>query len=124
MPSFDEFPPWFWYGVLVPFGLLWGSFLNVVIYRLPRDMSVVRPGSRCPACGTPIRPWNNVPVLSYLFLRGRASCCQAPISPRYPLVELSGGLLAWAVLRCIVFELPGGAGLGQALGLFGLYLGL
>ncbi|HET9954895.1 MAG TPA: prepilin peptidase, partial [Polyangiaceae bacterium] len=72
----------------------------------------------------PIRPWNNVPVLSYLFLRGRASCCQVPISPRYPLVELSGGLLAWAILRCIVFELPVGASLGQALGLFGLYLAL
>lgn len=124
MPSFDEFPPWFWYAVLIPFGLAWGSFLNVVIYRLPRDESVARPASRCPACGTPIRAWNNIPVLSYVLLRGRASCCGARISPRYPLIEASGGLLAWAILRCIVFEQPAGASLAHALGLFAIYLAL
>lgn len=80
-------------GVLSPwlFGLLGaliGSFANVVIYRLPLGKSVVHPGSACPACGHAIRPWENVPVLSWLALRGRCSSCHAPISPRYPLVEL------------------------------------
>jgi leader peptidase (prepilin peptidase) / N-methyltransferase len=69
-------------------GLLVGSFLNVVIARVPADESVVRPRSRCPRCGEPIAARDNVPVLSWLLLRGRARCCGAPISPRYPLVEL------------------------------------
>jgi leader peptidase (prepilin peptidase)/N-methyltransferase len=64
-----------------------GSFLNVVAYRLPRGLSLVRPRSHCPACETPIRPYDNVPVLSWLLLRGRCRSCRAPISPRYPLVE-------------------------------------
>lgn len=64
-----------------------GSFLNVVAYRLPRGLSLVRPGSRCPSCETAIRPYDNVPVLSWLALRGRCRSCRAPISPRYPVVE-------------------------------------
>ncbi len=87
------------------FGLIWGSFLNVVIYRVPRDMSVVRPPSHCPACGKPIRPWDNVPVLGWLVLRGKARCCGAPVSPRYPLVEAIGGVLSLAILELIVFRL-------------------
>ena len=76
-------------------GLLIGSFLNVVIYRVPRGLSVVRPGSFCPTCGTPVRSSDNVPVLSWLLLRGRCRSCRSPISPRYPLVEaLTGGLFA------------------------------
>lgn len=68
-------------------GLLIGSFLNVVVARVPAGESVVRPGSHCPACGQPIAARDNVPVLSWLLLRGRARCCGARISPRYPLVE-------------------------------------
>ena len=69
-------------------GLLVGSFLNVVVARVPEGRSVVTPRSACPACGTPIRPAENVPVVSWLLLRGRAACCGAPISRRYPLVEV------------------------------------
>jgi leader peptidase (prepilin peptidase) / N-methyltransferase len=86
-------------------GLLFGSFLNVVIYRLPRGQNVAFPPSSCPACGTPIRPWNNVPVVSWLLLRGKAACCGARISPRYPLVEVLGGLSGWAIMVTISREL-------------------
>ena len=68
-------------------GLLVGSFLNVVIHRLPRGESLMRPASRCPGCATPIKPYDNVPVVSWLLLRGRCRSCGARISPRYPLVE-------------------------------------
>ncbi|HQU25521.1 MAG TPA: prepilin peptidase [Acidimicrobiales bacterium] len=74
-------------------GLVVGSFLNVVIYRVPRGESVVRPGSHCPSCGTPIAARDNVPVLSWVFLRGRCRTCGAAISPRYVLVEALTGLL-------------------------------
>jgi leader peptidase (prepilin peptidase)/N-methyltransferase len=74
---------------LIVFGLIWGSFLNVVIHRLPRGESLVRPPSRCPQCQRAIRPWENIPVLSYLFLLGRCPGCRGRISPRYPLVELA-----------------------------------
>ncbi len=72
-------------------GLLVGSFLNVVIYRLPRGESLVTPGSHCPSCGTPVKPYDNIPVVSWLLLRGRCRSCAAPISPRYPLVEALTG---------------------------------
>ena len=74
-------------------GLCIGSFLNVVIHRLPRKVSLVHPGSRCPGCGMAIRPWDNVPVLSWIALRGKCRGCDASISPRYPLVELSTAAL-------------------------------
>lgn len=81
------------------FGAIFGSFLNVVAYRLPRRESLVRPASRCPACGTPIRPYDNVPVLSWLLLRGRCRSCKEAISARYPLVEaLTAALCVGAVL--------------------------
>ena len=70
-------------------GLAIGSFLNVVIYRVPRNESVVSPRSSCPSCGALIRERDNIPVLSWLLLRGRCRDCQAPISARYPLVELA-----------------------------------
>lgn len=101
----DDFPPWFLRVFALAFGLIWGSFLNVVIYRVPRGMSVVRPGSTCPACGKPIRAWHNVPLFGYLFLRGKAACCGAKVSPRYPLVEAIGGVLAIAILEAVVFRL-------------------
>ena len=75
------------------FGLVFGSFLNVCICRLPRGLSVVRPGSACPACSTPIAWYDNVPVASWLLLRGRCRACRACISPRYLLVELLTGVL-------------------------------
>jgi leader peptidase (prepilin peptidase)/N-methyltransferase len=74
-------------------GLLVGSFLNVVAYRLPRGESLLHPRSRCPGCETPIAPYDNVPVLSWLVLRGRCRRCAAGISPRYPLVELATAVL-------------------------------
>ncbi len=75
------------------FGLAVGSFLNVVIHRVPRGESVVRPRSRCPRCGTPIGARDNVPVLSWLWLRGRCRHCAQPISARYPAFELATGAL-------------------------------
>ena len=69
------------------FGLVWGSFLNVIIHRVPREMSLLRPPSSCPGCGARIKPYDNVPVFSYLFLRGKCRACGRPISPVYPLVE-------------------------------------
>jgi leader peptidase (prepilin peptidase) / N-methyltransferase len=69
-------------------GGLIGSFLNVVAHRVPRGESLVRPGSHCPACDAPVRPYDNIPVLSWLLLRGRCRNCGVRISPRYPLVEL------------------------------------
>jgi leader peptidase (prepilin peptidase)/N-methyltransferase len=80
------------------FGAVVGSFLNVVAYRLPRGESVVRPRSRCPGCGTAIRPYDNVPVLSWLLLRGRCRDCREPISPRYPLVEATTAVLCAVVV--------------------------
>ena len=86
--------------IALPFGLIIGSFLNVVIYRVPRGESVAFPGSHCGVCGTPIKPYDNIPVLSYLILRGRCRSCKSKISWRYPGVELLTGLLiAAAVYR-------------------------
>ncbi len=79
-------------------GALIGSFLNVVIHRLPRGESLVAPGSHCPACSTPIAPYDNIPVLSWLLLRGRCRHCDAPIAARYPLVELFTALAFAAVV--------------------------
>ena len=82
-------------------GLLIGSFLNVVIYRVPLGESVVRPRSRCPGCGSTLAERDNIPVVSWLILRGRCRTCHEPISIRYPLVELGTGILfgltAWYV---------------------------
>ncbi|MGC1420137.1 MAG: prepilin peptidase [Acidimicrobiales bacterium] len=75
------------------FGLAVGSFLNVVIYRVPRHESIVSPRSACPTCGTPILERDNVPVLSYVLLKGRCRSCHSPISKRYPLVEAANAAL-------------------------------
>ena len=79
-------------------GAVFGSFLNVVAYRLPRGESLSRPRSRCPGCLTQIRAYDNVPVLSWLALRGRCRTCRAPISARYPLVEAATGALCALVV--------------------------
>lgn len=84
---------------LLILGLCVGSFLNVVIARLPEEKSIIRPGSRCPKCGHPLRWYENVPVLSFLMLRGRCSACREPISWRYPAVELLVGALFLGALR-------------------------
>jgi leader peptidase (prepilin peptidase)/N-methyltransferase len=89
---------WGAYACVVVLGLLWGSFANVCIYRLPQGLSVVRPGSHCFACKAPVRWYDNVPLLGYLWLRGRCRACKASFSPRYLFVEaLTGALfgLAW-----------------------------
>ena len=84
-------PDFFPYAVASLFGSIIGSFLNVCIYRLPRHESIVWPSSRCPACGKQIAPYDNIPILSFLWLRGRCRACRAPISLRYPLVEAANG---------------------------------
>jgi leader peptidase (prepilin peptidase) / N-methyltransferase len=99
-------------GLAIPIGAMIGSFLNVVVHRLPRAESVVRPGSRCPACETPIAPYDNVPVLSWLLLRGRCRSCAARISGRYPAVEVLTAAAFAAVVAVrgfdagLVVELP------------------
>ncbi len=85
--------------VVVVFAFLWGamlgSFLNVCVWRLPRNESVIRPASHCPGCGRPIAWYDNVPLVSFLILRGRCRHCRAPISVQYPAIELAVGLV-WA----------------------------
>ncbi len=84
---------------VVAVGAAVGSFLNVVIARVPAGESIVAPGSRCPRCGVPIRWWDNLPVISWLVLRGRCRRCGAPISPRYLLVEVLGAAAAFVAWR-------------------------
>jgi len=94
------------------FGLVVGSFLNVVIHRVPRGGSLVRPASSCPGCGTTIRWYDNVPLLSYAVLRGRCRHCGEPISMRYPLIEALTGILFAA---CVARFGPGGTAVAAAL---------
>jgi leader peptidase (prepilin peptidase)/N-methyltransferase len=75
------------------FGAAVGSFLNVVIYRVPAGLSLLHPPSRCPTCHTQLKPHDNVPVLGWLWLKGRCRYCRTPISPRYPLIEAFTGAL-------------------------------
>jgi leader peptidase (prepilin peptidase)/N-methyltransferase len=95
------------------FGLLIGSFLTVVAYRLPRGESIVGGRSRCPSCGAQIAAYDNVPVFSWLLLRGRARCCGARISPRYPLTELATGAL-YAATVLVLWGDTGEVALGLA----------
>ncbi|MCP8900229.1 prepilin peptidase [Gilvimarinus xylanilyticus] len=115
-----ELPLWFIYLFTALFGLTLGSFLNVLILRLPKileaswkaqccelleqpapegeKLGLAFPASHCPACNAPIQPWQNIPVISYLFLRGRCANCKTTISPRYPIIEIVTGLLSVAVV--------------------------
>ena len=88
-----------WWSVAFVVGACVGSFLNVCIWRLPRDQSIVRPRSRCPACSHPIAWYDNIPLLSFALLGGRCRHCRGPIHWRYPLVEALSGALAVAVLQ-------------------------
>src|SRR3954451_12317867 len=100
------------FAIAAPLGLLIGSFLNVVAYRLPRGESLVKPRSRCTSCGEEVRPYDNVPVLSWLVLRGRCRHCSERISPRYPAVELVTAIVFAAVVLArgldadLALELP------------------
>jgi len=120
-------------------GLCFGSFFNVLIVRLPNDESILRPGSKCPKCGHALSWYENIPVLSWLALRGKCRACKAPISPRYVVVELLTGLLflafwfrfgftwplllapvlVWAIHVTVIGREPGyhGATLGAAAGI-------
>jgi leader peptidase (prepilin peptidase)/N-methyltransferase len=119
-----EIPAWFVTGVAVALGLAFGSFINVVIYRVPRGMSLVRPGSACPHCGRPIRFFYNVPLFGWLLLGGRARCCGRRVSWRYPALEALSGLLAWAIVETKLHALPPSTPLWTALLVFSLYLAL
>lgn len=96
----------YWPLIAALLGALFGSFSNVVIHRLPRRESLAWPSSHCPHCSYPIPPHQNVPILSYLFLRGRCASCQEPISPRYPIVE--GVTAAGCALAALLFPLHQG----------------
>jgi len=102
------------------FGIVIGSFLNVCISRIPEGVSIVSPGSRCPRCLNPIKPYDNIPVFSWLILRGKCRNCGLPISPMYPLVEFATGLifvltyyeyglslltLKWLIFSCLIIVL-------------------
>ena len=86
-----------WYVMAFAWGALWGSFLNVVIYRLPRGRSVVSPGSACGSCGIPVPWYHNVPILSWFILRGRCFSCKASFSIRYPMVEAAVATVSLAI---------------------------
>ncbi|MEO7034393.1 MAG: prepilin peptidase [Polyangiaceae bacterium] len=124
MVTLEDLPGPFVTTVAVVLGLVFGSFLNVVIYRLPRGESLSHPPSRCPGCGKAIRIYDNIPVLGWLLLLGRARCCKVRISVRYPLIEALGGLLAWAIVRMIIFELPDETLWWKVVLIFAAYLAL
>lgn len=93
---------------LIPFifGVLIGSFLNVVILRLPKDESVVFGSSHCPTCKNELKPWHNIPLFSWLFLRGKCAFCNTKISPQYPMVELLSGLIFLTLSMKFGFNAP------------------
>jgi leader peptidase (prepilin peptidase)/N-methyltransferase len=108
-------PDWIWFVFLFALGCCVGSFLNVVIYRLPRDKSIVTPPSACPACGKQIRFYDNIPLISWLVLGAKCRSCKAPISPRYFIIELFTGIL-FVGLFVLYFRSGLRDGLGSFLG--------
>ncbi len=110
LPTMDELlryiPAWEIITFAAIFGALWGSFANVVIVRWPMEMSVVRPGSHCMVCNKPIAFYDNIPILSYLILRGKCRHCKTGFSPRYMIVELAMALLAVGVVRMTLLNDP------------------
>ena len=112
-PLQDLLQPPLWELAAAALGLIVGSFANVCIHRIPLGQSIGSPPSRCPGCGARIRPWDNVPVLSYLWLRGRCRNCGTRISPRYPLVEVANAAGYWGV--AVVYGPTPVAAVGMAL---------
>jgi len=108
-------PDWIWFVFIFAFGCCVGSFLNVVVYRLPRDKSLVKPPSACPACGRYIRFYDNIPLVSWLLLNRKCRYCKAPISPRYFVIELLTGLV-FTSLFILYFRIDLRAGVGSFLG--------
>jgi leader peptidase (prepilin peptidase)/N-methyltransferase len=104
-------PDWIWFVFIFAFGCCIGSFLNVVIYRLPRDESLIKPPSACPACGTHIRFYDNIPLVSWLLLGAKCRHCKAPISLRYFFIELLTGLVFTGTLFLLFYtDLRAGVG--------------
>lgn len=110
----------YWSSVVLLFGLCFGSFLNVCVYRIPQEMSLSNPPSTCPKCNTRIKWYDNIPVIGWLALRGKCRACKAPISIRYPLVELLTGLLILSIWWVYGFSWLTPI---YALAVFGLLLG-
>jgi leader peptidase (prepilin peptidase) / N-methyltransferase len=110
----SEIPLWFFAIFWSAFGLAVGSFLNVVIYRVPLAKSIVSPSSFCPSCNTNIKPWHNIPLISWIILNKKCAYCSEPISIRYPIVELMGGLVAVITIFKfgISWEMIGGSVMG------------
>src|SRR3989337_3222794 len=94
------------YVLIFSFGLIVGSFLNVCIYRIPRRLSIIIPSSRCPSCNTPIKPWDNIPIVGYILLGGKCRYCKTRISFRYPLVEFLNAALYLIAFWRFGFGLP------------------
>lgn len=114
-------PDWIWFAFLFAFGCCIGSFLNVVIYRLPREKSIVRPPSACPACNKRIQWFDNIPLVSWLVLGRKCRYCKAPISPRYFIIELLTGLMFVGVF-ILYFRSGLRAGIGPIDGGWLIYL--
>lgn len=97
--SWEENIPWFVWVSAGLVGAAVGSFLNVCIYRLPRGGSLIKPRSHCPKCGSPIKPYDNIPIISFFLLRGKCRNCLERISPRYPMVEALTAVAALALMQ-------------------------
>ncbi|MBD3169188.1 MAG: prepilin peptidase [candidate division Zixibacteria bacterium] len=91
--------------IVIAFGLILGSFFNVVIFRLPNNQSILTPGSHCPKCSEPVRAYDNIPILSYIFLRGKCRFCGKKISLRYPFIEALTAFLFWLSFYHVGFNL-------------------
>ncbi len=100
-----NFIDWYFTAIVFLFGACWGSFLNVCIYRIPAELSVIKPRSRCPKCLTDLAWKDNVPIFGWLMLRGKCRYCQAPISPRYPSIELLTAILFMLVWLRFPYDL-------------------
>ncbi len=124
MPTYEYI-----YGIAVAtlFGTIIGSFLNVVIYRVPKKLSLISPRSFCPSCKAPIRAVDNIPILSWCLLRGKCRHCHTPISPRYPIIEAItgvtwGAITAWRLHAILTGVRLTGASLYEHLGILAALL--
>lgn len=125
--AYMTFIDWYFTGVSFLFGACWGSFLNVCIYRIPAELSVVKPRSRCPKCMTNLAWKDNIPIVGWIFLRGKCRYCKESISARYPSIELLAAVLfAWIYLTYPIFGVDGSfdfRAVAYGLLTFGLLLG-